>query len=49
VDLLVAIGERHEARGDRPASASAFREALVANGGTCPPAEEGLLRLGASA
>ena len=49
VDLLVALGERHEARGDRPASASAFREALVANGGACPPAEEGLLRLGASA
>lgn len=49
VDLLVAIGERHEARGDRPASASAFREALAANGGTCRPAEEGLLRLGASA
>jgi DNA-binding SARP family transcriptional activator len=49
VDLLVTLGERHEARGDRPASAAAFREALVASGGACPPAEAGLGRLGATA
>jgi len=46
VDLLVTLGERHEARGDRPAAARAFREALAAAGGECPPARDGLARLG---
>src|SRR5206468_1873130 len=46
VDLLVTLGERHEARGDRPAAATAFREALVAAGGDCVSASDGLARLG---
>ncbi len=49
VDLLIALGERHEVRADRPAAAAAFREALVMSGGGCPPAEAGLDRLGATA
>ena len=49
VDLLVTLGERHEARGDRPAAATAFREALVAAGGDCVSASDGLARLGAPA
>ncbi len=48
VDLLVALGERHEARGDRPAAAAAFREAVSMAGGGCLPAEAGLVRLGAT-
>lgn len=49
IDLLVTLGERYEARGDRPAAATAFREALMAAGGECPAASEGLARLGAPA
>ncbi len=48
VDLLVALGERREANGDRPAAAAAFREAVSLAGGGCPPAEDGLERLGAA-
>jgi len=49
IDLLVTLGERYEARGDRPAAATAFREALLAAGGECPSASDGLARLGATA
>jgi DNA-binding SARP family transcriptional activator len=48
VDLLVAIGERHEARGDRGAAAAAFREARQHAQDDCPPADAGLARLGAT-
>lgn len=47
VDLLVALGELYEARADRPAAASFFREALGTAGGELPNAEAGLARLGA--
>ncbi|MGH2429473.1 MAG: histidine kinase N-terminal 7TM domain-containing protein [Candidatus Limnocylindria bacterium] len=46
VDLLLAIGERQEARGDRASAAAAFREARLAAGDDCPPADAGLARLG---
>ncbi len=49
VDLLVALGERYESTGDRPAAAGAFREALALAGGECPPAADGLGRLGSPA
>jgi DNA-binding SARP family transcriptional activator len=49
IDLLVTLGERYEARGDRPAAATAFREALLAAGGECRSASDGLARLGATA
>jgi DNA-binding SARP family transcriptional activator len=49
IDLLVALGERYEARGDRPGAATAFREALLTAGGECPSASDGLARLGATA
>jgi DNA-binding SARP family transcriptional activator len=48
VDLLVALGQRYEARGDRPAAAACFREARTVAGDDVPPADEGLSRLGAS-
>ena len=47
VDLLLALGERYEQRGDRPAAAAAFRQARAAAGDNCPPAEAALMRLGA--
>lgn len=46
VDLLLALGERYEARGDRPAAASCFRQARQVNGEDLPPADEALSRLG---
>ncbi|HSM38368.1 MAG TPA: hypothetical protein VK838_03480 [Candidatus Limnocylindrales bacterium] len=46
VDLLLELGSRYEARGDRPAAASSFRQARVANGQSLPPADEALTRLG---
>ena len=49
VDLLLALGERYEARGDRPAAAACFRQARVVAGDDLPPADEALSRLGASA
>jgi DNA-binding SARP family transcriptional activator len=48
VDLLLALGERYEQRGDRPAAAAAFRQARAAAGDNCPPADAALLRLGAA-
>ncbi|HEX6128421.1 MAG TPA: hypothetical protein VF071_05290 [Candidatus Limnocylindria bacterium] len=48
VDLLLALGERYEARGDRPAAASSFRQARLVNGQDLPPADEALARLGAA-
>jgi DNA-binding SARP family transcriptional activator len=47
VDLLLALGERYEARGDRPAAAASFRQARLVAGDELPPAEEALSRLGA--
>jgi DNA-binding SARP family transcriptional activator len=49
VDLLVALGERHETRGDAMAAASAYREAITAAGGECRRAVDGLDRLGIAA
>jgi DNA-binding SARP family transcriptional activator len=46
VDLLLSLGERYEARGDRPAAASSFRHARFVNGEELPPATEALTRLG---
>ena len=48
VDLLLAIGERHELRGDRAAAAAAFREARLHAQDDCPPADAALARLGAT-
>ncbi len=47
VDLLLALGERYELRGDRPAATAAFRQARAAAGENCPPADAALQRLGA--
>ena len=49
VDLLLSLGERYEARGDRPAAAASFRQARQVAGDDLPPADEALSRLGASA
>jgi DNA-binding SARP family transcriptional activator len=48
VDLLMALGERYERRGDRPAAAACFRQARAVAGDELPHAEEALMRLGAS-
>jgi DNA-binding SARP family transcriptional activator len=48
VDLLLALGERYERRGDRPAAAASFRQARSVSGDELPPADEALARLGAS-
>jgi two-component SAPR family response regulator len=48
VDLLMALGERYEARGDRPAAADCFRQARMVNGDELPTADEALGRLGAA-
>ncbi len=48
-DVLVALGERREERGDLPAAAAAFRDALALSGDDCPRAEVGLARLGVAA
>jgi hypothetical protein len=45
-DVLLALAELHEQQGDRTASAGFFREALAVNGQHCPPADEGLRRIG---
>jgi len=47
VDLLLALGERYEARGDRPSAAACFRQARMVAGDELPPADEALSRLGA--
>jgi DNA-binding SARP family transcriptional activator len=49
VDLLLSLGERYEARGDRPAAAACFRQARQVAGDDLPSADEALSRLGASA
>jgi hypothetical protein len=49
VDLLVAIGEASEERGDRVSAAAVYRDAINAAPGGCPPAVAGLARLGLGA
>ena len=49
VDLLLSMGERYEARGDRPAAAACFRQARQVAGDDLPSADEALSRLGAPA
>jgi DNA-binding SARP family transcriptional activator len=49
VDLLLALGERYEERGDRPAAAAAFRQARSVSGDELPTADDALSRLGALA
>jgi hypothetical protein len=49
VDLLVAIGEASEERGDRVSAAAVYRDALEAAASGCGPAEAGLARLGLGA
>ena len=49
VDLLLAIGERYERTGDRPAAAASFRQARQVAGHDLPSADEALVRLGALA
>jgi hypothetical protein len=49
VDLLLALGERYEGRGDRPAAAACFRQARSVAGAELPTADEALSRLGAQA
>jgi two-component SAPR family response regulator len=46
VDLLLTLGERYEARGDRPAAAACFRQARAVSGDDLPTADEALGRLG---
>jgi len=48
VDLLLALGERYERRGDRPAAAESFRAARSASDVALPGADAALARLGAS-
>ena len=48
VDLLLALGERYERRGDRPAAAASFREARSVSGVALPRADAALARLSAS-
>jgi hypothetical protein len=48
VDLLLALGERYERRGDRAAAATSFREARVVSGVQLPAADAALARLSAS-
>lgn len=47
VDLLLALGEGYERRGDRPAAAASFREARRVSGEELPRADAGLARLAA--
>ena len=49
VDLLVLLGERYEARGDRATAAAHYRHARTASGDDCPAADAGLARLAAAA
>ena len=48
VDLLLALGDRYERRGDGPAAAASFRQARSISGDDLPRADEALGRLGAS-
>lgn len=45
-DLVVGLGERYEATGDRLSAAAAFRQAIQVAPDGCPAAEAGLIRLG---
>ena len=47
VDLLLALGEGYERRGDRPSAAASFREARTVAGEELPRAEAALARLAA--
>jgi tetratricopeptide (TPR) repeat protein len=49
VDLLLALGERYEALGDRPAAAACFRQARQVAGDELASVDEALSRLGAMA
>ncbi len=49
IDLLVAIGQASEERGDRVSAAAAYRDAIEADTGGCRPAHAGLARLGLDA
>jgi hypothetical protein len=46
IDVLLALAGHFEARGDVPAAAAHFREALAVSGHDCPRADAGLARLG---
>ncbi len=46
VDVLLALGERYESRGDRPAAAASFRQARSLYGEDLPSVDEALVRLG---
>lgn len=46
VDLVVSLGERYEASGDRVSAAAAFRDAIHSAPEGCSPAVAGLARLG---
>jgi DNA-binding SARP family transcriptional activator len=48
IDLLLALGEGYERRGDRPSAAASFREARRAAGEELPRAEAALARLAAA-
>ena len=48
-DVLLALADGREQRGDRTGAAGLFREALAVNDQRCMPAEEGLRRLQAPA
>jgi DNA-binding SARP family transcriptional activator len=48
-DLLLSLGERYEARGDRPMAAARFRQARQVSDDELPTADEALIRLGVSA
>jgi hypothetical protein len=47
IDLLISLGERYEAAGDRVSAAAAFRDAIARSGAGCQQAESGLIRLAA--
>jgi two-component SAPR family response regulator len=47
VDLLIALGESYELRGDRPAAAASFRQARSVSGEDLPRADAALARLAA--
>jgi DNA-binding SARP family transcriptional activator len=49
IDVLIALADAQEHRGNRSAAARFLREAVAGNGNQCTPAEQGLLRLEAVA
>jgi tetratricopeptide (TPR) repeat protein len=46
LDVLLALAGHYEGRGDFPAAAACFRDALRVSGNDCPRADDGLARLG---